>query len=201
MKDIQLKAIILDADGMIVESERFSERLAEKLHIPLDRITPFFKTRFPLCVIGQADLKDELKKVIPIWGWEGSSDELLEFWFQEKHNRIDQRFKILIEKIREADIKVYLATNNEKYRTGDLINRRGLGQWFDGVFSSAFVGAKKPESEFFQSIFDAIDQKIEDTMFWDDDEGNVAGAEAFGLFAERYTGFDDFERKMKLLLG
>jgi putative hydrolase of the HAD superfamily len=97
--------------------------------------------------------------------------------------------------------RCYLATNNEKHRTEYLIRDRGLGQWFDGVFSSADIGAKKPEGDYFDAILRKIPEHKEDIIFWDDDAKNVEGAERCGLKAETYTDFDSFVQKMKLEIG
>lgn len=194
-----IKAIIFDADGMIVHGERFSNRLAKEFGISTEVTGKFFKTKFQDCLIGKADLKDELKNYITEWKWKGSLDDMLGFWFLKEVNIIDERFIELITDLRNKGIKCYLATNNEKYRTDNLVDDRGLGAWFDGVFSSAYIGSKKPESEFFTKILSKIDipNKAE-VLFTDDDPENIEGAESFGLPVLHYTDFEDFKRKVNI---
>jgi putative hydrolase of the HAD superfamily len=189
-----VKAIIFDADGMIVHGDRFSDRLTTERGISTTTTGPFFKESFSKCLIGQADLKIELAKYIDQWGWKDGVDALLEFWFDEKHNMIDDRFSPIIAGLRARGIKCYIATNNEKYRTENLIGQRGLGKWFDAVFSSADIGSKKPEHSFFDAIMRTIPETHkEEVVFWDDDLENVAGAKTYGMMTAVYTDFENFK--------
>lgn len=192
-----MKALIFDADGMIVHGDRFSSRLAREYGIPLEITAPFFKNVFPACLIGKADLRKELSKYIGQWGWNKSIDDLFRVWFDEAHNRIDMGLIPIIEESRGKGVKCYLATNNEKYRTENLVRDRGLGEWFDGVFSSADIGSKKPEQAFFEGIFRRIPENKEDVIFWDDDLENIEGAKAYGLTAEIYTDIDSFKKRIE----
>jgi hypothetical protein len=84
--DHMFKVILFDADGMIISSPRFSEQLEKQYGIPWNRMEPFFKGPFQACKIGNADLKEELAKAIQDWGWQGSVDELVDFWFAEQRS-------------------------------------------------------------------------------------------------------------------
>ncbi len=57
-----MKTLIFDADGMIVHGERFSGRLAHDYGISTDTTSHFFRNEFQLCLVGKADLKQELQK-------------------------------------------------------------------------------------------------------------------------------------------
>jgi len=194
------KALIFDADGMIVHGERFSKRLARDFGISTDITTPFFVNEFQLCLVGKADLKQELAKHLKKWGWEKSIDDLLDVWFDESHTQIEAQFLPLIQNLRAKGVAVYLATNNEKYRTANLVEGRGLGKLVDGVFSSAHLGSKKPEADFFQRMIDEIGIDKRQIVFWDDDMENIDGAVAFGLPAELYTDFAKFQEKVAGLM-
>ena len=190
-----IKIVIFDADGMIVHGTRFSARLAKKFDISTDVTKEFFKGVFQDCIVGKADLREELPAYFSSWGWKGSLEEILEFWFSPEYNLIDERFMPFIEKLRESGIKCYLATNNEKYRTQNLVDDRGIGKWFDGIFSSAVIGAKKPEPDFFKYILSNLtDVKKEEVLFWDDDTKNIEGAESVGLKTQIYADFNEFKK-------
>lgn len=195
-----IKAIIFDADGMIVHGTRFSDRLASEHKISTDLTSLFFKGDFQLCVVGKADLKEKLNNHISLWGWKKSVDELLVYWFDPQHSVIDERFYPIFEKLKEKGLKIYLATNNEKYRADDFVTKRGLGKYFDKVFASGLVGSKKPETEFFQHIINETGMTKEELIFWDDDPENTDGAISFGLPTELYTDFDSFKQKIAALL-
>ena len=57
--------VLLDADGLVINGERFSDRLRRDHGIPWETLKPFFDGPFAACKLGKADLKTELGKVIP----------------------------------------------------------------------------------------------------------------------------------------
>lgn len=191
---METKAVIFDCDGMINSETRFSERLSE--FVPLEVSLPFFKGEFQECIVGHADLKTELAKKVAEWKWKGTVDDLLALWFSDDANAVNEAFFPLIRDLRERGMGVYLATNNEKYRTDYLMNVRGLGVLFDRVFSSSSVGAKKPQKEFYEYIFERIPETKEQTLYWDDDAEHVSKAREQGIRANLYTTFEDFSAAM-----
>lgn len=194
------KAIIFDADGMIVHGERFSRRLARDYGISTDTTDHFFRNEFQQCLVGKADLKVELQKYLDSWGWKDGVEALLDYWFADAYNEIDTRFEPIIKSLREKGVKTYLATNNEKYRTDNLVEHRGLGKWFDAIFSSAYVGHKKPDEAFFEYILDQVGVGKDGIVVWDDDTENTDGAAALGIPVEVYKDFDQFKRVTSMLL-
>ena len=94
-----LKAILLDADGIVIQGRQkyFSEILSEKQGVELEVVLDFFKKDYKKCVLGQADLKQEVAKYLDKWKWQGTADELLSFWFSKdgailiKFNTYDEK--------------------------------------------------------------------------------------------------------------
>lgn len=190
---IDKKILLLDMDGLVVIRDKvFSVRISEKLNIPLEKFLPFFKNEFQLCLVGKADLKSELKKYAPAWGWKNSVDELLKFWFDgEKeinHEVLDKALDL-----RKKGYQIYLVTNNEKYRVDFLWNKIGLKKYFDGMFSSAEVGLKKPDPKFYLKVLEILKVTPDQVIFMDDDEGNVESAKEIGMDARFYSGIKDFK--------
>jgi putative hydrolase of the HAD superfamily len=192
-----IKAILFDADGvLIINEKKFSEVLDEKCGISLDITSDFFKGKFAECLIGKADLREELQGLLHKWGWNGSVDDFMGLWFKTQHN-INKALMDGVKKLRKNGMKCYLATNNEKYRTEYIINKMGFGRVFDGVFSSCNFGYSKHEPEFLKKVIDAVDLKPEEILLWDDDLVNVNAAKKLGLRAEHYISISDFKDRMK----
>ncbi len=192
-----IKTIIFDADGVLVfRKEYFSKRLG----LSEDVMKKFFEGVFQECLVGKADLKEELPKYMHEWGWEGSVDELLKEWF-EGERELNQELLSYIEKLRKKGITIYVGTNNEKYRTEYLRDVVGLGKVVHKFYGSGHIGHLKPDHKFFQYIID--DQKLDkdEVIFWDDFKENVKAARKFGIKAEYYYSFEDFEKKMKKYLA
>lgn len=193
------KAVIFDTDGMVVITDMFSVKFCEEYKVPYEIVLPFFKNEFQPCLIGKADLKEQIKPYLPKWGWNKSVEDFLEYWFKAEH-KIDQRVVDVIEKLRQSGIKCYLATNQEKYRTDYLRFQMGFDKIFDKIFSSADMGYKKPQAEFFDKVMATIGLNNDEVQFWDDTEKNVLGAKEFGLDARHYNNFEEFEAEMASLI-
>ena len=194
--------ILFDADGIIIQRELyFSERFSNEFGVPLEKILPFFQKEFQLCVIGKADIKVELGKYIKEWGWKKSIDDFLLYWFKCESD-IDERIIENVIVLRGSGVKCYLHTNNEKYRTEYLFEKLGLKKYFDGVFSSAELGVKKPQREFWDAIYSYLDKPDKsDVLVWDNEKENIQSAKNFGFKAELYSNFDSYGIYMEALNG
>ncbi len=197
-----IKIVIFDTDGMLIRREMyFSQRFSKEFGIPIEKILPFFKNEFQLCLVGEADLKEELPKYFDQWGWRKSVDELLVYWFSNECE-LDKELIKSVNDLRKKGIGCYLNTNNEKYRVQYLFEDVGLRKFFDGTFSSFEIGFLKPQTEFWSAIYEHLDKPDRsEVLVWDDDEENVRSAKNFGFEAELYSNFEEYERRMKLLVG
>lgn len=205
-----IKAIVFDLDGVVVvNKERFSSFYARE-HMPPQQVgagfprpsiktnghsslVSFFEGPFQKCLVGESDLKDILPQELPGFGWKGSVEEFMTLWFETEKN-VDPS---MIEYIRALGSRGYtlaIATNQEKHRTLYLVDDMGLGHHFHHVFSSAHVGATKPDHRFFESIVQKLGVKKNEILFWDDTPENVEGAKSFGINAHLYKDLDDCKK-------
>lgn len=167
-----------------------------------DAMSPFFKEVFQDCLVNKIDLKKAVEPYLKGWKWTGTVDEFLRFWFESEHH-INKKMIDLIKTLRNKNIKCFLATNQEKYRTEYVKNEMGFKNIFDNIFSSAEIGYKKPEREFYEFIFNQINQTEDITkkeiFYIDDSQDAVDAANTFGIKASLYTNFDDFNKQIKVL--
>jgi putative hydrolase of the HAD superfamily len=185
-----IKVIIFDADGVMVNGERFSDVLERDYGISLETTLPFFTGPFQECLVGNLDLKKTVEPYLDSWGWSKGVDAFLDYWFTVEHT-INEELIGYIQVLREKGILCFLGTNNEKYRFQYMLEKMGFADSFDKTYASAHLGFKKPDHEFFQRIYNDLDniQKNE-ILFLDDDIDNVKSAKDFGINAEIYNSVD-----------
>ncbi len=192
-----IEAVIFDADGvLVINSHKFSAQLQKDYNVPVAQTLPFFQGKFQECLVGTADLKEEIAPYLSGWGWKGSVDEFMQYWFKTEHN-IDEPLVEYIKELKRRGIKIFVGTNNEKYRTEYLIESMGFGEIFNKVYGAGHIGFKKPNPDFFQYIVRAEKLNKNKTILWDDDPENIEGALRAGIRAEVYVSFEDFKEKME----
>lgn len=196
-----INTIIFDIDGVVLHREMyFSERFSKEFKIPIEKILPFFKNEFQLCLIGKADLKNELNKYTKQWDWQRSVDELIHFWF-ENENKIDQEILEIVKSLKDKGIKCYLSTDNEKYRVEYILNNLNLKKYFDGIFSSSEFGFSKSQQEFWSEIYkklNILDKK--EILVLDDDIININSANLFGFNSKLYFNKKECKEYIKFLV-
>lgn len=71
--------------------------------------------------------------------------------------------------------------------------------WFDGIVVSGDEGIRKPESAFFQILFDRYQVKPENAVFIDDNLRNVEAARALRIASIRFTSPEELEKELETL--
>jgi putative hydrolase of the HAD superfamily len=186
-----IKAVLFDVDGVLSAHEPFRKRLARDHGIATDITASFFRGPFRDCLVGKADLKQQLQVYLPQWNWQKSVDDFLSYWFISEHNP-NQPLLQVAQQLRQYGTTCYLATNQERYRTEYILNQMNFASLFDGVFSSAYIGYMKPQIEFFHHILHKLEHvDASEILFWDDTLENITIAREVGLHAEHYRDFED----------
>jgi putative hydrolase of the HAD superfamily len=195
-----IKVVLFDVDGVLADGGMFSQHLERDYGITQQMVGPFFKGSFQQCLVGSADLKQELVQHLQQWGWQGSVDEFVDYWFRSEHS-INEPLVQAVQQMRQSGLRCYLATDQEKYRTAYILDHMGFANSFDGMFSSAHIGYTKRDQRFFAHILQALpDVKATEILFWDDTPAKVESARAADLQAEVYHDFASFMEKMKQYL-
>ena len=190
----QFQAVLLDADGVMNDGKLLS--LEEDFGIPSQRLQRFFTEAFPDCLKGKADLKEVIAPYLPQWGWEDTVDELLEYWFKTGSN-VHEPVWDIAKQLQAKNIPLYLATNQEKYRTDYMRQHMGYDELFTEIFSSAYIGFTKPSEQFYKHILGALSAiPPASLLYWDDATANVEAARALGINAHHFVSVEDFEKKM-----
>ena len=194
-----IKVILFDCDGPIIKHTKyFSQRLKEEKGIVTDTEdeASFFNNEFLLCEKGLADLKIEMGKKLGIWGYPGTVEELMEYWFAGEAE-VDTEMVEYIKELKNQGIKTYLSTNNEKYRADYLWNIVGLKNVLDGKLPSCELGHLKPETKFWEQAYKRLSNVSKDeVLVLDDAQSAIDSAKEFGFKAEFYKNFESFKKVM-----
>ncbi|MCA9355774.1 hypothetical protein KC865_04510 [Candidatus Kaiserbacteria bacterium] len=179
-----MKALLLDADGVVLgKGEYFSDKFAREHNVQTEDIMSFFRGPFGDCQAGKKDLKIELKPFLERWGWKGTVEDFLDYWFEDVS--VDPDIERVVDLYRSKGVKCYMASNNEAYRARRI--EKVLGDRLDGYFFSADLKAKKDNPEFFTRILDELDLPGGEIGFVDNEQKNVDVAKEIGIDARLYS--------------
>lgn len=188
-----IKAVLFDADGIIIKAPKmFSQTLAWEYGVSSEKSLPFFHGVFQKCLVGEADLKVEIRPYLESWGVNKNVDDFLSMWFQSENYPDVSMINFVIE-LKKNGLRCYLATNQEKYRTQYMQDQMGLGKVFDDIYSSADVGFRKPHKDFFLALLHEIKLKSDEVLFTDDSEVNVRAAQLLGIKSHLFKNMRDFK--------
>jgi len=191
-----MKVVLFDADGVLtVPGELFSHVYARSHGLNVEPFERFFKGIFQTAILGKTDLKDLILKHEDIWHCD-DPNALVKQWLESEDVRNEEALKV-INQLRKAGVKCYLATNQEKYR-GAYMRKVMFKDMFDDYFISSEMGVKKPDRVYFECIIAKIQDddptvKPKDIIFIDDTKSHVDGAKETGIDARLYEGTDQIK--------
>ncbi len=194
------KVILFDLDGLVIigNGKLFSQHISENMNIPYECVLEFFNKDFRECSFGRADLKNKIAPYLIKWGYKGTSDDFLNYWFERESNT-DKEVLMLVKKLRLNGIKCYIATRQEKYRKDYLLNVVGLKDNFDGIFCTCDIGYDKWQKEYWDYVFNKLKLKPGEIMFFCDSQRNIDNAKDLGVEAYFYSGISVLKDKIKNL--
>lgn len=187
-----IQAILFDADGVVIFPWRFAQFLEHEHGITPAQTRNFFTGVFVDCLVGQANLKEELPPFLAQWGWRGTADEFMTHWFRTE-DAADPQMLNAVAELRSQGIPCYLATNQEANRLAYMRKQMRFDERFDGIFASCEVGHMKHDAAYFAQVTQQLGLHPAHILFWDDSLGNVEAARSFGWQAEYFTNFAAFQ--------
>lgn len=195
---MKYKIIFFDVDGVLVEEKYlFTQLLERDFGLKTEDMLPFFKGSFNDCKDGKADLKVELAKVINDWGWQGTVDELVEYWLT-KGTQVNESVLEFAGDLKESGYRLFITTTQEKYRGERLREMFCKNGPFEEIFFSAELGVDKKDSAFWELVWEKAGgtDKFE-AMCVDDDFEVVKAAKQFGIGAHFYSGLSGFKESLE----
>lgn len=189
-----LPYIIFDIDGVLLKKqEEKPKRFARKLKINYALAEKTFEEVFFECSIGRKDLKDIISPRLTSWGWQGSADEFLNAWFDEDFQPNEDLLS-MIDLLRKSEYKIFIASNQEKYRAEYLKERLFALGYFQESFMSWEMGVDKSSVTFFEKVINKLNKTPEAICFFDDNPQYVEVALKTGINAAVFRGVTDLQQ-------
>ncbi len=142
--------------------------------ISRDSFNEFFRLNYAEIVTGKTSIITAMDAFLPtINAGHINSLDLLEYWFKNDTPVNRQLLDGIKQLKQKADVKLYLATNQEHLRAFYLWHDLKLSHIFDDMFYAARLGAAKPDQSFFQKVDHLLGPQSEAPLFFDDGQKNV----------------------------
>lgn len=194
------KIALFDVDGvLLLPPKLFGDIYCEQHGIDPDTLGPFYASNeFKDSSIGKADLKDVIRLHKDKWQWEGDPADLIADWLQAENYPNHELLKI-VDRMRADGVKVYIVTQQEKYRAAFL---KGVFKGhYDGFLVSCEIGFHKPTPEFWQAVSSRLRQENGDVnpkqvVYFDDRQNLVDIAIEIGFEAILYTRLEDVTQRL-----
>ena len=174
------KWIIFDLDWVLIHPRYFSEKYEKEFWVSPQEITKFFKHDFRKCLTWEEDLKIILLPYLRKWNWNKSVEDFLEYWFSYC-SKIDLKLLERIRQLKTKWYKIFVWSDQDKYRSKYIEDAMNLGKEFDAMFFSCNLWVKKSHPDFFKLLSKNIDInygiKKQDLLFFDDKQINIESAE------------------------
>jgi len=175
-----MNCLVLDAMGVIFNS---ADDVAELL-------IPFVAEKsgsFDEKVIQSAYLAASLGNISPDEFWEQVNVvPELEDAYLSRHS-LNAGILGLLSHARINGISVWCLSNDVGRWSNKLRNNLGIEEYLEGSIISGDVGVRKPDKEIYEIMIQSCGYKIEDILFVDDREKNVATARELGIDTVKFT--------------
>jgi HAD superfamily hydrolase (TIGR01509 family) len=189
-KNIILKAIIFDLNGVFLESRYLTERLEEDFGIPKEESLEVLKESMSIVRLDPSvNVYSFWKPLLDKYNSGLDEEEFLEYWFSGEslvYELID-----FCKELRRQSIKVYILSNNYRERTEYY--RDNFSEIFENVDNSFFsweTGNVKSDLSTYEKVLTKIGLKGREVIYFDDSKENVNLAKKVGINAYIYDELD-----------
>ena len=187
-----IKVVLFDLGNVIlpVDGHRMARKLTQHSHLTVDEILSHF---------GKHEVVDSFEKgklsPIDFFHHIRTSCSLKNLEFDEFLPLFNDIFEIdvpVVELIKELkkSVKLGMISNTNEIHSTHLLKEFELFAHFHKVWFSNDVGMRKPDPAIYQLALSHFNSKPEETVFIDDLEPNVAGAEKVGIKAIHFKNYE-----------
>ena len=184
---VSVKAVLLDADGVIQDAIIDQPNAFVRLRGTTDRLPEFSNDLFGAgyrALTGDSDVVALIAGVLERWDCAGTLDDALELWNMIE---VDDDAIEIVKSIRRLGFTVCLASNQDSYRGNYMSENLGFREFFDREYYSFAIGLAKPDETYFTHILNDLRIQPAEAVFIDDRPENVEAAQSVGIQAAAYN--------------
>lgn len=194
-----IRALLIDLNGILITSEKLSDRFAKKFQVSRKEFLPVLKqslaqARRPKAKPMYSYWKDSLKS----WNVPLSRKKFYDFWFHGE--KLNSKALQTVKKLKKdfPDLKIIIVSNNFRERSRYYkITFPALFQLVDGVSYSWKTGFVKPDRRVYQTVLKKYGVKAKECLYFDDVPENVTVTKKLGMHSFVYTTVVGLERTVR----
>ncbi len=193
---MKYRLIIFDLGGVLIEynEPEYYAYLSSKYNLSLRRVQKTFESLSPAFETGKMTLVSFETLAAKELGLKPSQ---LEWSYAFKRLASKNRHvEALIKRLRKK-YKVALLTNNNRSRYEIAAAKFFDPKIFDRTFVSCLMGMRKPSASIYRRVLSEMGVKASETVFVDNMEKNVTGANRVGIRGIMYTNYTRLENELR----
>ena len=183
------RAIVFDVDGVLVHGYHARPDRRERWDAALQNIgiNPerfqrefIFDIFMKRVLIGEVPMVEALDRRLRAFGYKGSTMAMLDLWLGFDFNPNAELLAIVRHLKDHADVKLYLATNQDHSRAQYIWQNQHFHGLFEDMFYSARFGRTKYDKKFFAMADERMIASDSPPLFFDDTPKVIDVARAYG---------------------
>ncbi|MDQ3075588.1 MAG: HAD-IA family hydrolase [bacterium] len=187
-----LKAIILDLNGIFLQSPKLSKRFEQDFNIKEEVFLPALfeimeKVRKPGALPAFTYWQPYLEK----WDLSLSEKDFWDYWFGAEMP--SEKMINFARSLKEKGIKVIILSNNFKERAEYYGSYPWIHDAVDKVYFSWQTGFVKPDIQAWEFVLTDNNLKVEECIYFDDQQKNLDASEKVGIRAYMFTNEKELE--------
>ena len=189
-----IKAIFFDVDDVLIQGRdengnyRWKKNIYEDLGVLIEETPKLFNHKWPDVLLGKIDTLDRISEFLSEIDVKISANDFLNYWLKNDA-KFDNQMLNLAQTLKDHGYPLYLATNQDKYRSKYLYDTLSLKNIFSDIYSSSFIGLKKPDPEYFKTLEHRVQLMPDEILIIDDSLENVNSATLCGWMGYQHHNF------------
>lgn len=198
-----IKAIIFDIGGVILtrwNNDNLHDYAIGLFNVDKDKYMAAFNSEIDTLQAGEITDVEFWKRVCNALEIEPPAEDVLDGIFSGVYKRTVKTDASMVELIKELKGKYKLGIiSNTIDDHVEVFKNFGFLEYFDDIILSNEVELYKPQAEIYNLSLEHLGLKAEETVFIDDLQPNIEGAEAVGMNAILFNGIENLKEELKKL--